>query len=143
MKMNWLAVPVIGIGLALSGCSHFGSHSAAEASGSAAAHAAATSSAAAEGRAILKACAPKTPLAQLTWLKGMASRHGDGPATRAAFASCAGVPHSKSKAFENEALTAAEKAVESAAKSKQITLKEAGKTYIETTLPTIVVKYRG
>jgi hypothetical protein len=141
MNNKWLAVPALALGLTLGGCAHLGSHTTMTASQSAAAHAAATSSAAAEGRAILKACAPKTPVAQLTWLKGMASKHD--PTTRAAFASCAGVPHAKSKAFENDALTAAEKAVETAAKSKDITLKDAAKTYVGTTLPTIVVKYRG
>ena len=143
MNKNWLAVPLLGLGLTLGGCAHLGSHTAVTPSQSAAASAAAHSSAAAEGRAILKQCAPKSPLAQLTWLKGMASRHGDGPATRAAFASCAGVPPAKSKAFENAALTAAEKAAETAAKSKSVTLKQEAKVYVGTTLPELVVKYRG
>lgn len=141
MNKNWLAVPVVGLGLALSGCAGFGSHTTVTPSQSAAASAAAHSSAAAEGKAIMKACAPKSPLAQLTWIKGMASKKD--PATREAFASCAGIPPAKSKAFENAALTAAEKDVEAAAKSKSITLKSEARTYLETTLPEMVVQYRG
>ena len=143
-------VPLAGVIALSGGCAHLGSHTAATASQSAAAKAVASSSAAAEGKAIMKQCAPKTPLAQLTWIKNMASKNGDGPPTRAAFASCAGIPPAKTKAFENDALAAAENAGKIAAKSKDITLKDEVKIYLgitpapdgQETLPGLVVKYR-
>lgn len=139
-----LVVPVVALGV-LTGCRS--SHSAAVASGSAGAHAVATSSAAAEGKAIVRACTPKSPLAQAQWLRYMAAgKHSSnalkGKETRQAFASCAGIPPAKTKAFENQILTDAEAAAKSAA-SPNVTVKQAAEKYMGTTLPEDVVKARG
>lgn len=145
MNMKWLAVPALGLGLLLTGCNQTGAATAS--SGAAKASAFATSSAGQfdknAGQAIVKACTPKTPTAQLTWLHNMARQNQVGTETRQAFGACAGIPPQKTKAFENDVLTQAEAAVKTAATSKNVTLKEAGKTYLEVTLPKLVVTYRG
>lgn len=141
MNKKWLAIPALSLGLIITGCKHNGGdHAATKASASAEAHALATSSAAAVGKQILKSCEPKTALAQAVWFKNLVSLSDKGTETRMALASCAGVPHAKAKAFENDALTKGEAAVKAQAVDHK---KGAVKDYVTTTLPELVVKYRG
>lgn len=157
MNKNWIAVPVLGLALATAGCGrmHAGAAANATASGSAAAHAVATSSAGIVGKQIIKACVPQNGIAQARWFEYMAagknSKHAQqGVATREAFAACAGIPRSRMGAFETQAgndAEAAAKGAVKAARSPNVTLKQAVKqateTYLGTTLPEDVVKYRG
>lgn len=146
--LRLLIVPLFAVAF-LAGCAkvHGGSGPAEASSASAQAHAVATSSAGVVGKEIVKKCVPQNGLAEARWFEYMAAtKHGkhaqQGIQTREAFASCAGIPPSKMSAFENDALTAATAAAKSALKPN-VTLRQATKTYLETTLPTLVVKYRG
>ncbi len=141
-------VPAVLLLALLGGCAKAHSGSAAASSASAGAHAIATSSAGAVGKAIIAACVPKNALGQAQWFRYMASgphsKHAEkGTQTREAFAACAGIPHARMGAFENDAANAAEAAARTAVTSKSITLTEAARTYLEATLPALVVKYRG
>lgn len=145
MNKKLLVVPVLALA-ALAGCGPK-SHPAAASSMSQGAHAVATSSAAAVGREVVKKCVPQNGVAQVQWFRYMAagknSKHAlQGTQTREAFAACAGIPHSKMPAFENAALDAAETAAKSALRP-DVTAKQAAETYLGTTLPELVVKFRG
>lgn len=156
MNRKLLAVPVMAAAALLAGgCSHLhnGSGSAAASSAGQSARAFASSSQGKEdiatGKAIVRACVPKStithPLAQLTWAREMVKHDTSGSETRQAFASCAGIPKSKQKAFEQTALNDTKAAVKAAATAKLHHQKASTPivNLLEVTLPKLVVDTRG
>ena len=87
----------------------------------------------------MKACTPANSLAQLTWARNMIRHNVTGTEARQAFASCAGIPKGRQKAFENDALNDAKTAAFARAHGN----KQAIPDLLEVTLPKLVVTYRG
>lgn len=99
-----------------------------------------------QARALVKACFPAKPTAQirtvhLVFLSSAAGKHGpEVVAAREKLLNCLGVPRARQNSFKNDAITAAEQQ-----HPKILSLHPAAgvRAYLTVTLPQLVLKYKG
>jgi hypothetical protein len=128
--------------LALTGCGPKSTAGAGKASAAASSIAAdpTTSADIAQAKADVKRCITGTPLEQIHTLhvlfleSASGSNGAEVTATRAKVFGCLGVPPAQQTAFKNDALTAAEHG--------KVYTRAGAKTYVEATLPALLLKYQ-